>query len=283
VDEVEFRGMGQDFVERQLHVRQRIAGVAKGPERLGHRLDVTAGHHRIAAREGRDLVAAAVKLRDQPVDDPLRPAVRPRRHTLERRGDLGDAERTSHGTNTLREKNDREGPPGGVPRGQCRTPGRLPGWDGSVGARSRAGRVVFLGLFLGLVARAGTAGRTDRATDDRAGRSGDGATGESTGSGATEGSGACTGLVVAFGRFTGDRATDGADRATDDGAGGATDGHADGCAAESTGSGADGFRAAFFILGGRATALVQQVVIVGVIVRSRRRVVVHWGSSLCSS
>ena len=87
-----------DLVEGQLHVRQRIAGVAERTERLGHRLDVTAGHHRIAAGEGRDLVTSAVELRDEPVDDALRPAVRPRWHTLERRGDLGDAERTSHAT-----------------------------------------------------------------------------------------------------------------------------------------------------------------------------------------
>ena len=82
------------------------------------------------------------------------------------------------------------------------------------------------------------------------------------------------GLVVAFGRLTGDRTSDGADRATDDGAGRATDGHADGGAAESTGSGAQGFRAAFLVLGsravaGHAAAFIEQVVIVGMIVRGR--------------
>ena len=98
VDQVEFGSARQDLVERQLHVRQRIAGVAKGAERLGHGLDVSAGHHGIAAGEGRDFVTSAVELRDQPVHDALRPAVRPRWHALEGRGDLGDAERTSHGT-----------------------------------------------------------------------------------------------------------------------------------------------------------------------------------------
>jgi hypothetical protein len=185
------------------------------------------------------------------------------------------------GHNTLRERIGREGPPGGVLAASVALPADCRVALGSVGSLGRAGRVVLLGLFLGLVARAGTAGRTDRTTDDRAGRSGDGATNESAGRAATEGSGACTGLVVAFGRLTGDRATDGADRATDDGTGGATDGHPDGCAAERTGTGANGFRAAFLVLGSRATALIQQV-IVGVIV-GRGRVVVHWGPPWFSS
>jgi hypothetical protein len=152
----------------------------------------------------------------------------------------------------------------------------MPGWEWSVRTLSRARWVGLLDLFLGLVARSGTACGTDGATDDRAGRSGDRATDERAGRGATQGTRARTGLVVAFGRLTGDRATDGADRATDDRTGRPTDGHADGCAAESAGTGTHRLGAAFLVFWGCATALVQQVVIVRMIVRGSR-VVVHWG------
>ncbi len=221
-------------------------------------------------------MTAAVELGDEPVDDPLRPAVRPRWHTLERRGDLGDAERTSHGTEHLWGKEQPRGPPGGILAAKFRTPGQLPGWEGQYGRSAGLIRVGLLGLFLGLVAGTGTAGRTNGATDDRAGRSGDGATDERAGRCTAEGARARTGLVVALRRLTGDRATDGADRATDDCARGSTDGHTDGGAAEGAGSGTHGLRAAFLVLGSRATALVQEVVIVRMIVRGSR-VVVHWG------
>ena len=125
-----------------------------------------------------------------------------------------------------------------------------------VGAVSRgvrpARRIGLLDFFLGLVTGTGTAGRADRTTDDRAGRSGDRATDEGTGSSATKGARARTGLVVAFGRLTGDRTTDGADRATDHCARRSTDGHADGRAAECTGPGAHCLGPAFLVLGGGA-------------------------------
>src|SRR5687768_17498603 len=150
--------------------------------------------------------------------------------------------------------------------------------EGSVGALGRASRVGLLDFFLGLVAGSGTTGRANRATDDRAGRSGDRAADQGAGCAATKGTGACTGLVIAFGRLTGDRSTDGADRATDDGARGASDGHAHGRAAESACSGAHRFGAAFLVLWGRTgtATLVQEVVIVRVVMGCRR-VVVHWG------
>ncbi len=84
--------VGEDLVQRLLHVRQGVAGVAERAQRLRDGLDVPAGNDRIAAGERRDLVAATVELGDQPVHDALRPAVGPRRHTLEGRCDLGDAE-----------------------------------------------------------------------------------------------------------------------------------------------------------------------------------------------
>ena len=52
----------EDLLHGQLDVRQRVAGVAVRPQRLGDGRDVPAGHDGVAAREGRDLVAAAVEL-----------------------------------------------------------------------------------------------------------------------------------------------------------------------------------------------------------------------------
>ena len=87
---------GEDLVERQLHVRQRVARVAERAQGLRDGLDVPAGDDRVRAGERRDLVAAAVELGDQAVDDPLRSAVGARRDTLEWWRDLGDAERAGH-------------------------------------------------------------------------------------------------------------------------------------------------------------------------------------------
>jgi len=155
------------------------------------------------------------------------------------------------------------------------------GFERSVGAFGRRRRVGLLDFFLGLVTGAGTAGRADRTTDDGAGGSGDRATDEGTGSSATKGPRARTGLVVAFGRLTGDRAADRADRAADHCARRSTDRHSDGRAAKGAGPGAHGLGAAFLVLRGGAgpATLVQEVVIVGMIVRDRR-VVVHKGPPL---
>jgi len=146
----------------------------------------------------------------------------------------------------------------------------------SVPALGRAGGIGLLDLFLYLVASSGTAGCADGATDDRAGRSGDRATDQGAGRGATERTRARSSLIVAFGSFTGDRAADSADRAANDCTGGATDGHTDGRAAEKAGTGAHGLRPALLILRSRTTALVHEVVM-GMVVRGRCRVVVHWG------
>jgi hypothetical protein len=129
----------------------------------------------------------------------------------------------------------------------------MPGRERSVRAVGRPVRIGLLGLFLGLVADSGTARGADGATDDRAGRSGDRATREGACRGTAQGTRARTGLVVTFGRLTGDRTTDGADGATDDRAGRATDSHSDGCATEGAGTGTHGLGATFFVLRGRAT------------------------------
>jgi hypothetical protein len=98
----------------------------------------------------------------------------------------------------------------------------------------RVGRILF-----GLVACPGAACSADSATDDRARRSGHGATDHGSGraTGKTASSGAS--LVVAFGRLTGDCATDGADRATDHGARRPTHGHADAGSRQGSRTGAD--------------------------------------------
>ena len=94
VDQVELVDVGQQELQRRLHVRQRVAGVAGRAERLRHGLDEPARHHGVAAGERGDVVAAAVQLGDESMDDPLGAAVGERRDTLERRCDLGDAKGT---------------------------------------------------------------------------------------------------------------------------------------------------------------------------------------------
>ncbi len=64
------------------------AGLADGQ---GHGLDESARHHGIGRREDRDLVAPAIELHRQGVDDTLGAAVADRRHAFERRRHESDA------------------------------------------------------------------------------------------------------------------------------------------------------------------------------------------------
>jgi hypothetical protein len=112
------------------------------------------------------------------------------------------------------------------------------------------GAAPLLELLFGLVADAGATGSAHGATDDRTGRSTDGAAHGGTRSGATERTGAGPGLIISsLGGLAGHRPADCADRATDDRSGRATDGRADGGATESTGTGAHGLAADFFVIG----------------------------------
>ena len=74
--------------------RRRCSRPAGAPR--GRSATSMPGHLRVAAGEGRDLVAAPVELLDELVDDALGPAIRTRRDALHRRRDLGDAKRTGH-------------------------------------------------------------------------------------------------------------------------------------------------------------------------------------------
>ena len=104
-------------------------------------------------------------------------------------------------------------------------------------------------FFLGLVAGTGATRGTDSGTDDGTRRSGDRTTDDGAGGTATKRARAGSGLVVAFGRLTGDRAGDTTDGATDNGARRATDGHADSSAAEDAGTGPEGLVACSWFSG----------------------------------
>ena len=107
VDDVELGRLLDDLLDRR---GEPAAGVALDPRRSERLLD---GRHEpardvgVAAREDGDVVAAPDELGRQLVDDPLGPAVRRRRHALQRRGDLRDA----------------QGSRGGVHPGRCRSRG----------------------------------------------------------------------------------------------------------------------------------------------------------------
>ena len=137
-------------------------------------------------------------------------------------------------------------------------------------------------LFLGLVADAGTTGRANRATDDSTGRTGDRATDERTRGGTTEGTRAGSGLVVAFGQFTGHGTRDRTDPAADDGADRPANDGTDTGARERPGTRADGLGPGFFILDRRSIRVVD-VVIQRIrathvaVVPEHVVVVVHWG------
>ena len=236
---------------------ERIAAEARRAQRLGHGRDEAAGDVGVAGGERRDLVAAAVELDDELVDDALGAAVR-----AGGTRSIGGATWAIRSGRVMGRTSIRDRPTGG-PAGAGPTASVALSASAGVGPASSRLRSAGLGralldLFLGLVAGTGTAGRADRATDDRTGRSGDRAADDRAGGAATERTGARAGLVVAFGSLTGDRAADGADRATDHRTGRATDGHADRCAAERTGAGADGLAAALLVLRGGAATLVQR-------------------------
>ena len=137
------------------------------------------------------------------------------------------------------------------------------------------GRSAFLGLFLGLVACPGSTSGTDGATDDGSRRPGDRATDESACNATTNGACSGAGLVVAFGRLTGDRATDSADGATDDRPDGATNGHADGRATKGSGTSPKGFSAALLVLRRRAVVVKDGRVVGMRVVGHRVVIVVH--------
>jgi hypothetical protein len=160
--------------------------------------------------------------------------------------------------------------------------------------------VALLGLLLQLVTGPGATGRSDGATDDRARRSGHGATEGRAGRAAPQRTGSGTGLIVALGRLSGDRPSDGADAATDHGADRSADDRADGRATKGAGTGAKGLGTTLLVLRGGtgpgrsvriepatfhrigrirdAVALVEQVVVVRMRVPGQGVVlVVHWG------
>jgi hypothetical protein len=100
--------------------------------------------------------------------------------------------------------------------------------------------VRLLGSFLGLVADAGSSGRSDGTTNDGTGRSGDRATDHGPGGSATERAGSCPSFVVALDGLTGDRTGYGADAAADDRTDRPTYGGSDRGATERPGTGPDG-------------------------------------------
>src|SRR5664279_1555739 len=90
------------LLESQLDVQteRRVGFVAeidraKSP---GHRRDVSPRRPRIAAREGRDLVATPIELANQLVDDPLGSPITERRDGLQGRSNLGDPQRLADPT-----------------------------------------------------------------------------------------------------------------------------------------------------------------------------------------
>ena len=138
VDEVELVRAGKDLVQGQLHVGQRVAGVAERSEGLGNGLDVPARDHRIAAGEGRDLVAATVELgrrgrarsapcRHTPAAARARTAGRPGRYA-------GDGSSGGY----LGDRSGREGPPGRDLAASVALPAKCRVRAGSVGALRRA-------------------------------------------------------------------------------------------------------------------------------------------------
>jgi len=121
--------------------------------------------------------------------------------------------------------------------------------------------VRFFRLFLDVVTGTGPARGSHGSADDCAGRSGDCAADQRTGGRPTERPGPGARFVVAFSRFPRDRTRHGTDPASDDGAHGPTHGHADGGATQGTRAGADSFRAAFLVFGGRAVIPHPRVVV----------------------
>jgi hypothetical protein len=96
VDDVELAGPLEDRKHRREEPGAGVTTETGRPERLWDGGDQAAGHVRVGARERRDRVPASYQFGHQLMDDPFRAAVSARRDTLERRGDLGDAERAGH-------------------------------------------------------------------------------------------------------------------------------------------------------------------------------------------
>ena len=90
VDDVELVRAIQDGPHRREDVRERVSGVVGGAKRQRDGRDVPPGHPGVAAREGRDLVAATDQFLHQLVDDPFGAPVAERRDAFERWSDLGD-------------------------------------------------------------------------------------------------------------------------------------------------------------------------------------------------
>src|SRR5664280_3567966 len=90
VDEIESMLLLESQVDVQTERRVGFVAEIDRAKSPGHRRDVSPRRPRIAAREGRDLVATPIELANELVDDPLRAPVADRRDGLQRRSDLGD-------------------------------------------------------------------------------------------------------------------------------------------------------------------------------------------------
>ncbi len=93
VDQIEAPGPAEDEIQGLEHVRADVIAEAVRAKGLRHRRDEPAGDVGVAAGERRHIVTAPGQLDGQGMDDPLRAAVRGRRHALDRRRDECDAHR----------------------------------------------------------------------------------------------------------------------------------------------------------------------------------------------
>ena len=90
VDDVEVRAAVEHVAHGQEEIGRGVTHVARRAKRLRDGRHVMTGNLRIAAGEGRHLVAAPVELSDELEHDALGAAVGAWRDALHGRGDLGD-------------------------------------------------------------------------------------------------------------------------------------------------------------------------------------------------
>ena len=93
VDEIESILLLESQLDSQAERRVGVVAEADRAKRPWDRRNVSPRHPRIAAREGRDLVATPIELANELVDDPLRASVPDRRDGLQGRSNLGDPQR----------------------------------------------------------------------------------------------------------------------------------------------------------------------------------------------
>src|SRR5450759_10364 len=93
VDKIETVLLLEDHLERPAARRGGVVAEPDRPKGPWDRRNESARHPRIAAREGRDLVATPIELTNPITDDPLGSPVTDRRDGLQGRSDLGDPQR----------------------------------------------------------------------------------------------------------------------------------------------------------------------------------------------